>query len=198
MFIAYDLQFQLSQSSGALMNIQKKIHILGNSLGLIVICAVFIFAFAEQLLNHSLPCPLCILQRICFAGIGICLMMNLRLGFKPSHYGLMLLQALLGLAIASRQFLLHSGLNDPGYGSPVLGMYFYTWSALIFLLIIGCIAVALTLERGLDDLYKASNRGFTVLMGFFLFLILANGISTFLECGPYICPDNPITYYFFN
>jgi disulfide bond formation protein DsbB len=180
------------------MNIQKKLHIWGNSLGLVCICAILIVAFAEQLLKHSLPCPLCILQRICFAGIGICLMINLRSGFKPSHYGLMLLQALLGLAIAARQFILHAGPNDPGYGSPFLGLYFYTWSALIFLLIIGFIAVALTMEQGLDEQYKTSNKGLLVLMGFFLFLILANGISTFLECGPYICPDNPTTYYFFK
>lgn len=124
--------------------------------------------------------------------------MNLRLGFKPAHYGLMLLQALLGLAIAGKQHLLHTAPNDPGYGSPFLGLYFYTWSALIFLMIVGFIAVAMVLERGLDPQYKTSNKGMMIFMGFFLFLILANGISTFLECGPYICPDNPTTYYFFK
>lgn len=180
------------------MNSQKKLHVWGNSLGLVIVCVILIIAFAEQILTHSLPCPLCILQRICFAGIGICLMMNLRLGFKPSHYGYMLFQALLGLAISSRQFLLHVGPNDPGYGNPFLGLYFYTWSALIFLLIIGCIAVALSLERGFDEQYKTSNKGLIALMAVFLILILANGISTFLECGPYICPNDPTTYYFFK
>ncbi|CAM2827367.1 Transmembrane protein [Legionella worsleiensis] len=125
-------------------------------------------------------------------------MMNLRLGIRASHYGLMLLQALLGLAIATRQIFIHLGPDTPGYGEPFLGMYFYTWSALIFLFIIGFIAIALLFEQGLDRQFKTTNKGIIALTYLFLILILANGISTFLECGPYVCPDNPTVYYFFK
>ncbi|RUR18082.1 disulfide bond formation protein B [Legionella sp. km535] len=180
------------------MNIQKKIHLWGNSFGLLIICVILLFAFADQLFKHSLPCPLCLLQRICFAGIGLCLMMNLRLGIRMSHYGFMLLQALLGLAIATRQIYLHLDPGTPGYGDPFLGLYFYTWSAIIFLFIIGFIAIALLFEQGFDAQFKTSNKGMIALMYLFLILILANGISTFIECGPYVCPDNPTVYYFFK
>ncbi|MBL7480905.1 disulfide bond formation protein B [Legionella bononiensis] len=180
------------------MNIQKKLHLWGNSLGLLFICIILIFAFADQLLKNSLPCPLCLLQRICFAGVGLCLMMNLRLGIRMPHYGFMLLQALLGLAVATRQIYLHLEPGTPGYGDPFLGLYFYTWSAVIFLFIIGFIAIALLFEHGIDDQFKTSNKWLIALMYLFLILILANGISTFIECGPYVCPDNPTVYYFFK
>jgi hypothetical protein len=110
----------------------------------------------------------------------------------------MLLQGLLGLTIATRQIYLHLSPGNPGYGDPFLGFYFYTWSAIIFIFIMGFIAIALLLSQGLDPQFKTSNKWIIALMCVFLLLILANGISTFLECGPHICPDDPIAYYFFK
>lgn len=180
------------------MRIQSKLHVWGNSLGLIAVCALFILAFADQILNNDLPCPLCLLQRVCFAGIGICLMMNLRLGIKASHYGMMLVQAFLGLTIATRQIYLHLAPNDPGFGNTLLGLHFYTWAAIAFVLISLFIAVALILEAGLNPEYKTDNKWLIALMCFFLLLILANGVSTFIQCGPYRCPDMPTSYYLLN
>lgn len=174
---------------------QHKIHQLGATLGLLFISALLVFAFYTQLINHDLPCPLCLLQRLCFIGVGLCLCMNLKEGIKISHYGLMILSALIGLGIALRQIFLHVSPGDVGYGSPLLGLFLYTWSAIGFVIIIGVVALALMFEQGFSESNAKLSRWHILLMGFFLFLILANGISTFIECGAFICKDNPIHYY---
>ncbi|MFW2572321.1 disulfide bond formation protein B [Legionella sp. 29fVS95] len=175
---------------------QTKIHQWGNCFGLILVCAVLLFAFYDQLYNHDLPCPLCLLQRACFIGIGLCLCMNLTTGIKITHYGLMTLTSLLGLGIALRQIFLHVAPGDLGYGSPLLGLYLYTWSAIGFVVIIGVIAIAQLFEQAfLEDNNAPPSRWLYLLMGFFLLLILANGISTFIECGPFVCKSNPQHYY---
>ena len=151
-------------------------------------------AFYDQLI-HDLPCPLCLLQRLCFIGAGLGICMNLKAGIKISHYGLMILSGLLGLGTALRQIFLHVSPGDVGYGSPLLGMYFYTWAAISFVIIIGLIAIALIFEQGFTENKIISNRWFNLVMTCFLILILANGISTFLECGAFVCKGNPIHYY---
>ena len=177
------------------MNSQQKIHYWGNAFGLIVICCLLIIAFVDQIINYDLPCPLCLLQRVSFVGIGICFMLNLYSGIRPSHYGFMLLQTLIGLAISTRQIYFHLGTNSPGYGNSILGLYFYTWAAIIFTIIILCIAIALIFDHGFDEQYTVSSKFLTIVIALFLFLILANGISTVLECGFNSCPGNPTYYY---
>ncbi len=177
------------------MNIEGKLHIWGNWLGLLCLCVILGFVLAEQLICHDLPCPLCLLQRVAFVAIGMNILMNLCLGFRPAHYGLMLLSALLGFAVSLRQITLHWGSNAPGYGLPVLGHYLYTWAAIGFAIIIILIATALILEQGINIEYKVQKKWGKALIGLFLFLILANGISTFLECGPFACPGDPTEYY---
>lgn len=178
------------------MNTQGKLHVIGNLLGLLVICIILGTALADQLLRHDLPCPLCLLQRIAYVAIGICMMMNLYLSIRPAHYGLMILATLFGLGVAVRQLTLHLDPGDPGYGFPVLGHYLYTWSAIGFIIILILIAVALLLDRGVNIEYKIQHQGCKIIVAIFLLLILVNGISTFMECGPYTCPADPTAYYF--
>ena len=173
----------------------NKIHQIANALGLLGVCIILLITFYQQLLYHELPCPLCLLQRLCFIGVGLCLCMNLKTSIKVEYYGLMILSALLGLVIALRQIFLHVSPGDLGYGSPLLGLYLYTWSAIGFGLIIGFIAISLLLKFSFKERYFLPKQGLYWLMIFFLFLILANGISTFMECGFLICKDNPIHYY---
>lgn len=178
------------------MNKQERLHVLGNIMGLSAISFLLILAFLDQLFFHDLPCPLCLLQRISFVAIGLCFLMNLRIGFRPAHYGLMLLAALLGLAIATRQIYIHLSPNDPGYGMQFWGLHLYVWSAIGFITIMSLIGIALIFDRGFKNPIKIQNKWLSALICLFLFLILANGISTFIECGPHVCPDNPIFYYF--
>ncbi|KTD21035.1 disulfide bond formation protein B [Legionella londiniensis] len=176
---------------------QNKLHVWANIAGLVLINFILIAAFIDQLLHHDLPCPLCLLQRIAFVAVGLCLSMNLKLGIKASHYGLMILSALLGFAVALRQIFLHISPGDPGYGPLFFNLHLYTWSAIIFFIIIGLAAIGLLLEKGFGP--KASFNFPTLsLTVFFLLLILANGISTLLECGFLICPSNPVRYFLFD
>ncbi|MDI1352492.1 MAG: disulfide bond formation protein B, partial [bacterium] len=110
--------------------------------------------------------------------------------------GVMILATLLGLAVSIRQIFIHLGPHDSGYGTPFLGMYLYSWSAVGYLIILILIACALIFDKGFDSSYKTDNKIVFALMGILLILIFTNGVSTFIECGWYICPDNPIHYYF--
>ena len=177
---------------------QKKLHEWGNTFGVIILCVVLILAFADQLRNHDLPCPLCLLQRVCFVAVGLCLCMNLKEGIKTSHYGLMIFASILGLTIALRQISLHTAPGDPGYGHLLFGFYMSVWSAIIFITTMIFIGIALLLKEGFNNKPQPIGRNRLALIILFIVLILANGISTFLECGLSVCPDNPIDYNLLN
>ena len=173
---------------------QNTIHRIGNSLGLAIVCVILLITFIEQFFQHDLPCPLCLLQRVSFVAIGLCIAMNLQYGIKISHYGLMILSALLGFSISLWQVFLHTAPADPGYGHALLGFHLYVWSSIAFMIIIGFIAIAILIEHGFTEPQQKTNRAIRVLMVFFVILILANGISTFIECGFAVCPADPVRY----
>lgn len=177
---------------------QNRLHQVGTIFGLIVACIILITAFYQQLMHSTPPCPLCLLQRACFIAVGLCLCMSLVNGIRVSFYGLMILSSLLGLGIALRQIFLHVSPGDLGYGSPLLGLYLYTWSAIGFAIIIGLLAIGLLFEKGFYEPSLRPKWPLYLLMSLFLLLILANGISTFRECGPFICKDNPTHYLLFD
>lgn len=167
---------------------QNKFHRIGNTAGLAMICIVLLIAFADQLFQHDLPCPLCLLQRVSFIAVGLCLCMNLTNGIHTDHYGLMILAAILGFTTALRQVSLHLAPGDPGFGHLLLGFHLYIWCAITFIIIIGLAAIAMLLERGFTEKQQTPGRKTMALMGLFLVLILANGISTLIECGVLDCP----------
>ena len=57
-----------------------------NALGVIAISCVLAYAEYSQLLQHELPCPLCLLQRIGFVAVMFCLLLNVIYGSKAMHY----------------------------------------------------------------------------------------------------------------
>lgn len=175
---------------------QMKLHELGNTLGLALICMILSIAFIDQFYHSDIPCPLCLLQRASFVAVGLCLTMNLKLGIKTNHYGLMVFSALLGLALALRQFFLHLSPNNPNYGHLFWGINFFTWSLIAFSAILGFNGVALLLEDGFIHHQPTRHGWINPLIIIFLILILANGISTFIQCGFSVCPDNPVRYHF--
>ncbi|WP_133130719.1 disulfide bond formation protein B [Legionella yabuuchiae] len=173
---------------------ENKFHVIGNYFGVTIVCYILLFAFYDQILTHELPCPLCLLQRTAFVGIGLCAFMNIKEGIKPSHYGFMLLASLLGFMIALRQIFLHIAPDDPGYGPVFFGLHYYVWSAISFVFAVGFIGIALLLERGFIPKARPIGKPTYALGIILLGLILANGISTVLECGLMVCPDNPVKY----
>jgi disulfide bond formation protein DsbB len=140
----------------------------GNALGVACIALVLLAAFALQFGEGELPCPLCNLQRLAFVLCGFGLLLNLRFGSQPMHYGLVLLGALYGLAASGRQVLMHIVPGTGSYGAPMLGLHYYTWSFALFLLVILGAALLLILPSNgrldhdrLDSRIAAHFAGFS-------------------------------------
>jgi disulfide bond formation protein DsbB len=167
-----------------------------NTVGLLAVSIVLMVAFADQLLLGELPCPLCILQRGAFVAVGAALALNLRFGPRPSHYGAMILSAAVGLVVAGRQTLLHIAPGSGSYGMPFLGLHFYVWAFITFAVIILGAAFMLLFDRQFADDREPQPLPLAATVVFVLAAImtLSNGISTVLECGAGLCPDDPASY----
>ena len=170
--------------------------ITANALGLYAIAFVLAAAFAAQLMLGELPCPLCLLQRIEFALLAIGPMLNIRYGPRPSHYGLSLLAAAVGAVVAGRQILLHIMPGDPGFGSALLGVHYYTWAFVAFGAAIALIGVVLLFDRQFspDATTPPTNAFAKTAVWLVIPLTALNIASTVLECGFAACPDSPVSY----
>lgn len=167
-----------------------------NALGLLAIGVVLLFAFYDQLVGGELPCPLCILQRAGFVGVGLGLALNLRFGPRPSHYAIAILSAMAGGAISARQVLLHIVPGSGTFGADFLGLHFYSWALVLFIVIVAGCAVLLLFDRQFAPGPARYRLRGLALAAFALIALLAlgNGVSTVLECAGGLCPDNPTTY----
>jgi disulfide bond formation protein DsbB len=168
-----------------------------NAVGLLAVSAVLIFAFADQFFLHDLPCPLCILQRGAFVVAGFGLALNLRFGPRASHYALVLIGALAGAVVASRQILIHIVPGTGSYGHELLGLHFYSWAFIVFVVMVLGTAVMLLFDRQFaKDEVPVDRLTVFSQIAFLLFglLALGNGLSTVLECAGGLCPDNPTDY----
>ncbi|CAN5510288.1 disulfide bond formation protein B [soil metagenome] len=168
-----------------------------NALSLYAVAAVLSAAFAGQLLDHELPCPLCLLQRVMFALLAVGPVLNIRFGPRPSHYGMSLLVAVAGMAVAARQVLLHILPGDAGYGSALLGFHFYTWALIGFAIAVVLLA-AILLFDGQFDTRDAAPVAPGAFASFAVWLVIGltvlNFASALLECGFGACADNPTIY----
>ncbi len=157
-------------------------------------------AFGIQIVQSELPCPLCLLQRVGMFGVAVGILLNLKFGVHPLHYGISIVSALIGATVATRQILLHiiPVAGEPtGFGNPVLGLHLYTWSLIVFVASILGIALLMifikwvgALEEKVELLSKLEKAVFYI----FIALALVNTISAFMECGFSPCPDNPTHY----
>ncbi|CAN5922377.1 disulfide bond formation protein B [soil metagenome] len=177
----------------------------GNFVGVIGVALVLLAAFGMQFALKELPCPLCNLQRLAFVLCGFGFLLNLRFGVQPLHYGLSLLAAMFGVAVAGRQVLLHIAPGTGTYGSPVFGLHLYTWSLLAFVGVIAGIALLQILggrpdqDRGHDHGDHHATLRFRGLSRFAAFLLvavaLANAVNSFAQCGPFDCDGDPKGYW---
>jgi len=175
------------QSVGAVLNL----------LGLLGISLILAVAFFYQLAFGELPCPLCLLQRAGFIAVGMGFLFNLRLGERPSHYAMILMSSLVTGFISMRQVSLHLAPGDPGYGSALFGLHFYTWALIAAVGIVCYVALVFVVKDMIGARDKdaplggaASNAVFAI----FALLVAANLLSTVLECGAGQCDDNPVRY----
>ena len=176
----------------------------GNWLGAMAVALVLLIAFVLQFAQHELPCPLCLLQRVAFVLCGVGFLLNLRFGSHPAHYGVVILSALFGLAVAGRQVLLHIVPGDGGYGPPLLGLHLYTWTFIFFAATLLGVGLLLLLssrepEARREGRHALPMGGLSRLAAWLLILVtLANAAASFALCGPIECPDNPTSYWLLN
>ena len=167
-----------------------------DTLALAGICGVLLVAFFYQFMLGELPCPLCALQRVGFIVAGAALVMNLRAGYSPAHYGVAILTAVAAGSASLRQIALHVVPGTGHYGSALMGFHFYTGAFVGYGALVAYVGAMLlvagpggTRERG------PSAGGFaSVVCVVFLLLAAANVVAFLLECGFGPCPDNPVNY----
>ncbi len=119
-----------------------------NALGLLGCCAILLVAFGYQFALGELPCPLCLLQRAAFAASGVGFALGVRFGPRPSHYGIVILSAVAGAAVAARQVALHVVPGTGGYGTTLVGLHFYTLALIAFVALIAAVGVLLLADGG--------------------------------------------------
>ena len=175
---------------------------LGNAAGAAGIALVLLIAFGLQFGLKDLPCPLCNLQRVAFVLCGFGFLLNLRFGAHQLHYGLTLLGALFGLVASGRHVLLHIVPGTGTYGAVILGLHFYSWAFLLFLAVIAGAALLMILSGGRNEHDRTDSQvaaRFTGLSRLATYapigVTLANAASTFVQCGPIECADDPVGYW---
>jgi disulfide bond formation protein DsbB len=167
-----------------------------NVFAVLAIGGIFLFAFYWQLARGELPSPFGLVQRLGLLGAALGFALNVRFGSSESHYGVVIVSALVGGAAAARQVLLHVVPDTGSYGSALYGWHFYTWALVAFVAIAAFAGLLLFIEaqfvEGTHDL-----RPSLVAQGvgwLFVALALAAAVSTLLQCGFGACPDNPTGY----
>jgi hypothetical protein len=160
-----------------------------NILWLFVLCGVLLSGYGYQLIKHEEPCPLCLLQRLGMIGVSIGILLNLRFGIRPEHYGLSILSALLGRIVSLRQISLHVCPEFPTFGSPVLGYDLYVWAFIVFTCSVFAAATLLIIYGFSRHKEISPVWGFWEKLSFTLVALLtgANIITTWLDCGFSAC-----------
>ena len=190
----------------------------------LAICGVLGGALWVQFVAGEYPCPLCILQRLAMilSAMGSIFVIThghyARVqGFSVMGlgYGMSILAAVAGLFIATRQVLLHIQPGDPGYGSPVLGMHLYSWSVVVFLVVVLVSGLMLIFgrtpilhcpachekESPEESKMKYLRLRWYSRVTFWVFgaIILINAFATVAESGFHaFLPDNPTSYRLFD
>ncbi len=169
-----------------------------NAVAATVMFSVVIGAYGIQFINSEIPCPLCLLIRVAMIAAGFGLALNALWGPRAVHYGITLLGCVLGAAISLRQVSLHVVPGTGSYGSAVLGFHLYTWAFIVFSTMILAIGSVLTFSRQFGPRRAptpAIVRPIALLVtGIGFLLSLTNVITTTIECGAGVCPDDPTSY----
>lgn len=186
-----------------------RLYLLAAAANAWVLILVLIAAFVVQIAAGEPPCPLCTLQRI---GLMLCALGPLYLLLSPradgevtpraiaTAAGISILAGLLGAAASTRQVLLHILPNDPGYGTPVLGLHLYTWCLIAFLAHIAANGVMLVGTAWFRGGRVEGWRRIAMTTGIALaVIVVANIGSVIAEAGfHWLLPENPTGYLLFG
>jgi disulfide bond formation protein DsbB len=103
-----------------------------NALGAIVAALVIAGAWYFEFSTHEAPCPFCLMIRICFTGIAIGALLNVRFGVRAAHYGLCLLFAVVGLVISFYDVVSSYPPISSWGSTPFMGLHLPTWGFISF------------------------------------------------------------------
>lgn len=171
---------------------------------------VILAAIATQFIGSELPCPLCVLQRMAMMLIGIGAIWvvgqarkgTLTVAGYARSYGLMIIGAMLGATMSTRQIELHILPGDPGYGEAVFGLHLYTWALITFLVVILYCAVMLMFFKSTFPVAPSGKLALwtsRILVALFIAIIIANVVLVFAEEGfSWYLPDDPTGYKLLN
>lgn len=173
----------------------EKLLRIGQVLNVVGVIAILGIAFFYQYAFYELPCPVCLLQRLGFIGIGLGYLLNLHNGFRSSHYAITYLSALYILISSQLQIFLHIAPGNAGYGDPILGLHLYTWGYIAALYFIFSTSLFLIIDQQFNETsLKTAPRLTSIISYCFVVIVLVNAVSVFLECGFKLCPGNPVHY----
>jgi len=167
-----------------------------DTLALFGLSCVLLVAFYFQVVLGELPCPLCALQRVGFIVAGVGLILNVRVGYAPAHYGLVLLTAVAAGSASLRQIALHVVPGTGHYGSAFFGFHFYTWAFVGYGALVAYVGAMLLMSTPAAPRERARPVNPVTKLACWLFVALAaaNAVAFLLECGLGPCPDNPVGY----
>ncbi len=166
-------------SSISICNMERNL----NALLVLIISSILLGACAIQVFEDETPCPLCFLQRLGMFGVATGALMNCRFGRRALHYGLSLISALFGGAVALRQIALHICPGSPKFGLPFWGLNLYTWSFLVFACSVAYIALLLIFfdrsKKSEGSMNAFGHLAFIAAFG----LEIANIVTSLVICG---------------
>ena len=175
------------------MTFRKNLSLYLNELWIIILCGVLTGGFIHGWVNHALPCPLCLLQRLGMIAVAIGPLMNILFGFRAVHYGVAIISALFGASVSIRHTLLHVCMNFSSFGHPVFGFELYTWAFLVACSSIFATGLLLMIAETSEEYSKPISLrplGYIAII-YLILIVAANIVGTFLECGFGFCSDNP-------
>lgn len=117
------------------------------------------------------------------------LLINVRFGQSTLNYGLIILFALFGATVSTRQILSYIMPGSPGFGPVVFGLHTYTWALLVFLCSILASGIMLIIGLGnKEEEFRINPVFLKGLFGIAMATALTFSLATFNQCGLEVCP----------
>lgn len=169
---------------------------------------MLIGSISTQLIIHDLPCPLCVMQRMSMAmtafGPAFIIVETLKGDINTEKYaqgyGLSLVFSIFGMVSCVRQLLLHIAPNDPGFGPAVLGIHFYTWSLITFIVVVAFCGINLVFAKELTPTPDVNFKGFGnfAIKLIFVMVVIMFILMIFQEGFNFLLPGDPTHYQLFD
>jgi disulfide bond formation protein DsbB len=173
-----------------------------NSLGLLAVSSILIFAIYQQFALNKAPCPLCLLQRVGLVAVMCGMLLNVMKGPAPRYYSVMIIGCMFGGSVSLRQISLHIIPGAEQFGPPFLGLHFYTWAFLCYGVILLGTAILASFSRQYQPQkfigFKSQIPMAKLAIAVTLLVVAGNVLLTFAECGPGRCPADLSTYWLFK